>query len=225
MGVPYSAATARNWLRKGGVTQRLCAAPSARPRPHVPTHCSHARWVAAPPWVARRLPGRHSSVTASPLRCRSGLFSRGAEAKEGRHLVSSAGLFARRHEKTLPLSSLWERLSHDRTTVRHWQRLGSTGSTSRGPSTPTVAVRLSSVLSIVEVDQAGTGDSHWVHSRPVRCVVGTVGRRCGNGVGVLDDWGWSDPGTLLGVPSPPPSEGRPLLAVSGSSRGWPAHVS
>ena len=30
-------------------------------------------------------------------------------------------------------------------------------------------------LSIVEVDQARTGDSRWVHSRPVRCVVGTVG--------------------------------------------------
>ena len=42
---------------------------------------------------------------------------------------------------------------------------------------------------------------------------------------MLDDWGWSDPGTLLGVPSPPLSEGRPLLAVSGSSRGWPACVS
>ena len=30
---------------------------------------------------------------------------------------------------------------------------------------------------------------------------------------------------LLGVPSPPLSGGRPLLAVSGSSRGWPARVS
>ena len=82
-------------------------------------------------------------------------------------------------------------------------------------------------LPLVEVDQAGAGDSRWDHSRPVRCVVGTVGqpRRRSIGVGVQDDWDWSDPGTLLGVPSPPLSEGRPLLAVSGSSRGWPARVS
>ena len=82
-------------------------------------------------------------------------------------------------------------------------------------------------LPLVEVDQAGVGDSRWVHSRSVRSVVSTVGwpRRRSIGVGVQDDWGWSDPGTLLGVPSPPLSEGRPLLAVSGSSRGWPARVS
>ena len=30
-------------------------------------------------------------------------------------------------------------------------------------------------LSLVEVDQAGAGDTRWVHSRPVRRVVGTVG--------------------------------------------------
>ena len=30
-------------------------------------------------------------------------------------------------------------------------------------------------LSIVKFDQAGTGDSRWVHSRPVQRVVGTVG--------------------------------------------------
>ena len=79
----------------------------------------------------------------------------------------------------------------------------------------------------VELDQAGAGDSRWVQSRPVQCVVGTVGwpRRHRNGVGVHDDWGWSDPGTLLGVPSLPLSEGHPPLAVSGSSRGWPACVS
>ena len=40
VSVPYSAATARNWLRTGGVTQRLCAAPSSRPPSHEPTHCS-----------------------------------------------------------------------------------------------------------------------------------------------------------------------------------------
>ena len=36
--------------------------------------------------VARRLPGRHTLVAARPLRCRSGLFLWGAEAREGRHL-------------------------------------------------------------------------------------------------------------------------------------------
>ena len=40
-----------------------------------------------------------------------------------------------------------------------------------------------------------------------------------------DDWDWSDPRTLLGVPSQPLSGGRPLLAVSKSSRGWPACMS
>ena len=30
-------------------------------------------------------------------------------------------------------------------------------------------------LFLVEVDQAGAGDSRWVHSRPVQRVVGTVG--------------------------------------------------
>ena len=133
------------------------------------------------------------------------------------------------------------RLSHDRTTERHWQRLGShratvpkevpcgssTTAAARATSPRAVAVRLSSVPSLGGGDQARAGDPRWVHSCPVWRVVGTVGqpRRRGNGVGVLDDWGWSDPGTLLGVRSPPLSEGRPLLAVSGSSRGWPAHVS
>ena len=49
--------------------------------------------------------------------------------------------------------------------------------------------------------------------------------RRSNGVGVQDDWGWSGPGILLGVLSPPLSEGRPPLAVSRSSRGWPARLS
>ena len=37
-----------------------------------------------------------------------------------------------------------------------------------------------------------------------------------------DDWDWSDPWALLRVPSLPLSGSRPLLAVSGSSGGWPA---
>ena len=47
--------------------------------------------------VARRLPGRHSSVTASPLRCRTGL-SRGAQRLgKTATLVPSRWSFARRH--------------------------------------------------------------------------------------------------------------------------------
>ena len=89
VGVPYSAATARTRLRNGEVPQRLCAAPSSRPRSHVPTHCSFlARWVARSSVgsrVARRLPGRHSLVAAS--RCAAGLdFLWGAVPREGRHL-------------------------------------------------------------------------------------------------------------------------------------------
>ena len=52
-GVEAQQATARNWLRKGGVTQRLCAALSSRTRSHVPTHCSCTlAGSPAPPWVA-----------------------------------------------------------------------------------------------------------------------------------------------------------------------------
>ena len=75
-GMPLSAATARDWLRKGGVTQRLCAAPSSRSGSHTHALLSFTLWVArssVSSRVARRLPGRHSSVAASPLRCRTGL--------------------------------------------------------------------------------------------------------------------------------------------------------
>ena len=68
---------------------------------------------------------------------------------------------------------------------------------------------------MVEFDQAGTGDSRWVHSRPGRRVVSTVGqpRRCSDGVGVHDHRGWSDRRTILGVPVTssfgwPPAAGR-----------------
>ena len=51
---------------------------------------SLCRWV-----TARRLPGRHTSVA---VRCATRLdFLRGAVPREDRHLVSSGGLFARRH--------------------------------------------------------------------------------------------------------------------------------
>ena len=55
--------------------------------------------------LARHLPGRHSSVAARPLRCRTGLLRRRGSGR--RHLVSSGGLFARKHKRTRPLSSMW----------------------------------------------------------------------------------------------------------------------
>ena len=55
-GVPYSAATARIRLCNGEVPQRLCGAPSSRPRPQVPTLVL-ARWVACPcGWSGRPSP-------------------------------------------------------------------------------------------------------------------------------------------------------------------------
>ena len=86
--MPYTAATARNWLRKGGVhTAPVCHAfEAAVTRTH--TLLFHARWVARSSVgsrVARRLPGRHSLVAAS--RCAAGLdFLWGAVPREGRRL-------------------------------------------------------------------------------------------------------------------------------------------
>ena len=126
MGVPYSAATARTRLRNGEVPQRLCAAPSSRPRSHVPTHCSFlARWVARSSVgcrVARRLPGRHSSVAARRLRCRSGLSCGAQYLGKAATLVPSRWSFARRLTLDTSLEQYVGRLSHDRTTDRHWQR-------------------------------------------------------------------------------------------------------
>ena len=161
VGVPYSAATARNRPRNGADPQRLYAAPSSRPRSHVPTHCScsHAGSPRSSVGsrVARRLPGRHSLVAAS--RCAAGLDFVG-RSTSGRPppWCPQGGL--------LPASTCWTRtlqyvgrLSHDRTTERHWQRLGSHRATvpkevPRSSSTPAAAhatspraaaVRLSSV--------------------------------------------------------------------------------
>ena len=89
VGVPYSAATARNWLRNGAVPQRLCAAPSSRPRSHVPTHCSFSRagspaplWVAGSPVAFLVTTPRWPPAAALPVWT---LFF-GAVPREGRHL-------------------------------------------------------------------------------------------------------------------------------------------
>ena len=84
----------------------------------------HAHWVARSSVcsrVARRLPGRGSSVAARPLRCRSGLFGWGAGAREGRHLVSSGGLLPAGTGVDTSLEQYVVRINHDRTTVRQRQ--------------------------------------------------------------------------------------------------------
>ena len=160
-GMPYSAAAARTRLRRGGGTQRLCAAPSSRPRSHVPTHCSFSRAGSpAPPWVAGS-PVAFLVATpwwppaaALPVWTFCGAQYLGKAAT----LVPSRWSFARRLMLDTSLEQHVGRLSHDRTTERHWQRLGSHRATVPkevpcGSSTPAaahatspraVAVRLSS---------------------------------------------------------------------------------
>ena len=123
-GMLYSAATARNWLCKGGVTQRLCAAPSSRLRSHVPTHCSFSHAGSpAPPWVAGSPVAFPVATPRWPPTAALPVWTFGW-AREGRHLVSSGGLVPARTCWTHP-EQHEGRLSHDRTTERHWQRLGS----------------------------------------------------------------------------------------------------
>ena len=128
VGVPYSAATARTWLRGGGVTQRLCAAISSRPRSHVRTRCSfsHAGSPATGGWSGRPSPSWSPLLggrqTAALLVWN---FLWGAVPREGRHLVSSGGLVPAGTDLDTSLEQYVERLSHDRTTERHWQRLES----------------------------------------------------------------------------------------------------
>ena len=69
-GLPHSEATARYWLRKGGVTQRLCRglfeAAVARTHTLLLLHRGSPRSFVSSQ-VARRLPGHHCSVAAGPL--------------------------------------------------------------------------------------------------------------------------------------------------------------
>ena len=87
------------------------------------TLLSHARWVARSSVgsrVARRLPGRHSLVAARPLHCRPGL-SVGRRGSGRPPPGVFRWSFARRHMLDTSLEQRVGRLSHDRTTVRHWQ--------------------------------------------------------------------------------------------------------
>ena len=153
--MPYSVATARNWLRKGGVTQRLRAAPSLRPRSHVPTHCSPlARWGRpAPPWVAGSPVAFLVATPRWPPAAALPVWTFCGAQYLGRWS------FARRLMLDTSLEQYVGRLSHDRTTERHWQRLGSHRATvpkevpcgsstlaaAHATSPRAVAVRLSSV--------------------------------------------------------------------------------
>ena len=238
MGVPYSAATARNRLRNGEVPAPVRRAFFEATVARTHTLLSLARWV-APSSVGSRVARRHPP----PHRCTASLdFPCGAEAREGRHLGALKVVFCSQAQaRTRPLSSMWgdRVMTAQQKDIDSGWGLTEPQSRRRYPAVPAhprqptprflgkLLCDYLQSLSLVEFDQAGTGDSRWVHSRPVRCVAGAAGypRRRSFGVGVQDDWGWSDPGTLLGVPSPPLSEGRPLLAVSGSSRRWPARVS
>ena len=138
VGIPYSAAAARNWLRKGRVPQRLCAAP-LRPRSHVPTHCSVARTGSPAPLRVARSPvaflvatPRWPPAAALPVWTFCGAQYLGKAAT----LVPSRWSFARRLMLDTCLEQCVGRLSHDRTTERHWHRLGLPQSRRRYPAVP-----------------------------------------------------------------------------------------
>ena len=162
MGVPYSAATARNRLRIGGVTQRLCATPSQVSGHTYPHTALFSRagspapaWVAGSPVAFLVATPRWLPAAALPVWTFCGAQYLGKAAT----LVPSRWSFACRLMLDTSLEQYVGRPSHDRTTERHWQRLGSHRATVPkevpcGSSTPAaahatspraVAVRLSSV--------------------------------------------------------------------------------
>ena len=126
-----------------------CAPPLLRGRGRMYPHTAPlAPWDARSSVcsrVARRLRGRHSSVAASPLRCRT-VFLWGAVPREGRHLVSSGGLVARRHMPDTSLSSMWG----------DWILIAWRVHVSQGTK---LRIRFQSWSSIRLV----RGDSRWVH--------------------------------------------------------------
>ena len=164
-------------------------------------------------------------VAASPLRCRTGLLCGAQRLGKAATLVSSRWSFCPQAQAwTRPLSSVWGDLNHDRTSERHWQRLRSHTATVPkvlcGSSTPAaahatsqgaVAVQLSSVPFL------GGGRPSWSGGLALGPLPPRTGccrhrriaptaqyqRRCARRLGR------SDPGTLVGFPSPPSFEGPP----------------
>ena len=102
-----------------------CVPPFSRASSHVPTHCSCT----------------HRGSPASP--CRSPLVGDRQSAALPDWTCFGAATWCPQvvflPASTKGLEQRVGRLSHDRTTERHWQRLGSTRSTSRGPSTNAAA--------------------------------------------------------------------------------------
>ena len=114
----------------------------------------------APPWVAGSPVAFLVATSVAASRCAAGLdFLWGAVPREGRHLGALKVVFCPQAHAGHVSEQYVGRLSHDRTTERHWQRLGSHRATVPkevpcGSSTPAaahatspraVAVRLSSV--------------------------------------------------------------------------------
>ena len=172
-------------------------------------------------------------MAARPLRCGNGLLV-GRSTSERPPPGVLRWSFARKHRLGHVSEQCVGRLSHDRTTVRRWQRLGShrkyvprSQHTCGSPRHISLGSRCAIILSPFHSwSSTRLGRRTLAGSTPVPYGArrGTFGypRRCSNGVGVLNDWGWSDPGTLLGVPSPPLSVSARCWPSAGSSRGWPA---
>ena len=164
--MPYSAATARFWLRKGGVTQRLCSTPF-RGRSHTYPHSALLRTLSRPLLRGGPLLGDRQTA-ALPAWTFCGAQRLGNAA-------SSGGLLPGKKGVDTSLEQCVGRLSHDRTTVRHLQSpIFAPEGCSGTPRQPTLRLQRQLLcdyhqhLLIGEFDQAGTGDTRWVHSRPVR---------------------------------------------------------
>ena len=169
-GMPCSAAAARNWLRKGGVAQRLCAAPSSRPRSHVPTHCSFSHALGRP--LHRGLP-RRPSPSWSPL-----VGGRSAALLDwscfgAQHLGKAAtwclGLLP---ADTAACGETESRPNNSETLAAAGVPQEVRPVVPAHPRQPTprplgqLLCDYHQSLSFVEFNQAATGDSLWVHSRP-----------------------------------------------------------
>ena len=160
--------------------------------------------------VARRLPGRHSSVAASPLRCRTGLALGESSGRP------PPGVFrwsvARRHMLDTSLEQYVRKTSHDRTAAAHVTSHGARCCasfldpfSSRSPTRLGRGTLAGSTPASYGASQVPDGAATaWV------CMTTGAGRTAG---------------PFLVSRHLLFRRGRPLLAVSGSSRGWPACLS
>ena len=169
VGVPYSAATARTSLRVGAVPQSLCAAPSrgcGRTYPH--TALSRAGSPAACGWSGRPSPS-WSPLLGGRQTAALPVWTFFAAQRLGKAATCVLRWsFCPQARKDTSIEQYVGRLSHDRTTVRHWQQLRPVVPAQPQQPTPRLPGCCAIIISpfLVEVDQAGAGYS--------RCVVGTV---------------------------------------------------